>query len=169
MASLARRRVCAWRIANSRVFLGFREAVIWSAGGGEFDRRGGDYRESVQFSCRLEDATSGNTQQLAATSGNSQRAEVEAFKQQAATGSNSRQHAATRPKPRSPETELQSSRGNLRFDDEEPVAWRPIQTPRSHQAASVLASIRILGQEGVGSGTPTRGNPTELSLHARHF
>jgi hypothetical protein len=81
-------------------FSGFGEVVIRSAGGGEFDGKGDDHRESVPFSCRLEDATSGNTQQLAATSGNSQRAEVKAFKQQAATGSNFRQHAATRPKPR---------------------------------------------------------------------
>jgi hypothetical protein len=73
---------------------------MWSAGGGEFDRKGGEHRESVPFSCRLEDATSGNTQQLAATSGNSQRAEVKAFKQQAATGSNSQQQAATRLAPR---------------------------------------------------------------------
>jgi hypothetical protein len=71
---------------------------------GEFDRNGGDHRESVPFSCRLEDATSGNTLQLEATRGNSQRSEAKAFKQQEATGSNSRQHAATRPKPRSPET-----------------------------------------------------------------
>jgi hypothetical protein len=81
-------------------FLGLRELVSLSAGGGEFDREAGDHRESVPFSCRLEDATSGNTQQLAETSGNSQRSEVKAFKQQAATGSNSQQHAATRPKPR---------------------------------------------------------------------
>jgi hypothetical protein len=77
-----------------------REVVIESAGGGEVDTKGGDHRESVPFSCRLEDATSGNTQQLAATSGNSQRAEAKAFKQQAATSSNSRQHAATRMAPR---------------------------------------------------------------------
>ena len=81
-------------------FLDLREVVIRSAGGGELDRKGGEHRESVPFSCRLEDATSGNTQQLEATRGNSQRSEVKAFKQQAATSSNSRQQAATRPKPR---------------------------------------------------------------------
>jgi hypothetical protein len=48
-------------------FLGSREVVIRSAGGGEFDTKGDDHHESVPFSCRLEDATSGNTQQLAAT------------------------------------------------------------------------------------------------------
>jgi hypothetical protein len=81
-------------------FWDLREVVIRSAGGRELDRQAGDHRESVPFSCRLEDATSGNTQQLEATSGNSQRSEVKAFKQQAATSSNSQQHAATRPKPR---------------------------------------------------------------------
>jgi hypothetical protein len=81
-------------------FLGSRELVILSAGGGETDRKSGGHRESVPFSCRLEDATSGNTQQLAATSGNSQRPEAKAFKQQEATSSNSRQHAATRLAPR---------------------------------------------------------------------
>jgi hypothetical protein len=81
-------------------FWGSREVVIRSAGGGEFDGKGDYHRESVPFSCRLEDATSGNTQQLAATRGNSQRSEVKAFRQQAATGSNSQQQAATRPKPR---------------------------------------------------------------------
>jgi hypothetical protein len=29
-----------------------------SAGGGEFDKKGGDHRESVPFSCRLVDANS---------------------------------------------------------------------------------------------------------------
>jgi hypothetical protein len=81
-------------------FLGFREVVIRSADGSEFDRKGGDHRESVPFSCRLVDATRGIRQQQEATGSNSQRSEVKAFRQQAATGSNSRQHAATRPKPR---------------------------------------------------------------------
>ena len=45
-------------------FVGFSEVVTRAAGGGEFDSKGGDHRESVPFSCRLEDATSGNTQQL---------------------------------------------------------------------------------------------------------
>jgi hypothetical protein len=85
-------------------FLGFREVVIRSAGGGEFDGKDDAHHESVPFSCRLEDATSGNTQQLEATRGNSQRPEVKAFRLQAATSGNSRQHAATRPEPRSPET-----------------------------------------------------------------
>src|ERR1700680_3481367 len=67
-----------------------------SAGHGEVDRRRRDDPQSVPFSCRLEDATSSNTQQLQATSGNSQRAEVKAFKQQEATSSNSWQHVATR-------------------------------------------------------------------------
>jgi hypothetical protein len=66
---------------------------------GEVDRRGDDDPQSVPFSCRLEDATGGNKQQLEATSGNSQHSEAKAFKQQVATGSNSRQHAATRAKP----------------------------------------------------------------------
>jgi hypothetical protein len=44
--------------------LGFRAVVIRSAGRAEFDRKGGDHRGSVPFSCRSEDATSGNTQQL---------------------------------------------------------------------------------------------------------
>jgi hypothetical protein len=44
-------------------FLGFREVVIRSAGGGDFGREGDDHRESVPNSCRLGDATSGNTQQ----------------------------------------------------------------------------------------------------------
>jgi hypothetical protein len=56
--------------------------------------------KSVPFSCRLEDATRGNTKQLEATSGNSQRSDVKAFRLQAATGSNSRHLPATRPKPR---------------------------------------------------------------------
>jgi hypothetical protein len=80
--------------------LGFREAMIRSAGGGEFARKGVDHRESVPFSCRLVDATSCNTQQLEATSGNSQRTAAKAFRLQAATGSNSKQLSATRPKPR---------------------------------------------------------------------
>jgi hypothetical protein len=42
-------------------FLCSREVVIRSAGGGKLDRKGNDDRESVPFSCRLEDATSGNT------------------------------------------------------------------------------------------------------------
>ena len=50
----------------------------------------------IERTCRLEDATSGNTEQLEATSSNSQRSEVKAFRQQEATGSNSQQHAATR-------------------------------------------------------------------------
>jgi hypothetical protein len=48
----------------------------------------------VPFSCRLEDATSGNKQQLEATGGNSQRSEVKAFRlqqQQAATPGNTLQ------------------------------------------------------------------------------
>jgi hypothetical protein len=45
-------------------FLGFREVVIHSGGGCAFDGKGDDHRKSVPFSCRLEDATSGNTQQL---------------------------------------------------------------------------------------------------------
>jgi hypothetical protein len=57
----------------------------------EVDRGRGDDPQSVPFSCRLENATSGNTQQLAATSGNSQRSEAKAFKQQAATPGNTRQ------------------------------------------------------------------------------
>jgi hypothetical protein len=81
-------------------FFDFCEVLIRSAGGGEFDGKGDDHRESVPFSCRLEDATGSNTQQLEATSGNSQGSEAKAFKQQAATGSNSRQHAATRMAPR---------------------------------------------------------------------
>jgi hypothetical protein len=55
-------------------FWGLREVVIRLAGGGELDSKGGDHRESVPVSCRLEDATSGNTQQqeqLPATPGNS--------------------------------------------------------------------------------------------------
>jgi hypothetical protein len=52
-------------------FTGLREVAIRSAGGGELDRKGSDQRESVPFSCRLEDASSGNTQQLEATRGNS--------------------------------------------------------------------------------------------------
>jgi hypothetical protein len=71
-----------------------------SAGRRRIDRRRADDRQTVPFSCRLEDATGGNLQQAEATSSNSQRLEVKAFRQQAATGSNSQQHAATRPKPR---------------------------------------------------------------------
>jgi hypothetical protein len=67
--------------------------VIRSARRGELDRKGGDHRESVPFACRLEDATSGNTQQLAATRGNSQRPEVKAFKHRL---SNKQQLPATR-------------------------------------------------------------------------
>jgi hypothetical protein len=78
-------------------FLGVRDVVIRSAGGGEFDRKGGDHRESVPFSCRLVDATSSNQQQLEATGGNSQRSEVKGLRLQAATGRNSRQ---LEPKPR---------------------------------------------------------------------
>jgi hypothetical protein len=48
-------------------FLGFREVVNRLAGGDEFDRKGGDHRESVPFSCRLVDATGGIKQQQAAT------------------------------------------------------------------------------------------------------
>jgi hypothetical protein len=73
----------------------------------------------------LEDATSGNKQQLAATSGNSQVLEVKAFKQQAATGSNSRQHTATRLAPRSPETVPKPS-GFLRFDELKPELRGPL-------------------------------------------
>jgi hypothetical protein len=40
--------------------------MIQSDGVGEFDSKGGDGRRGVPFSCRLEDATSGNTQQLEA-------------------------------------------------------------------------------------------------------
>jgi hypothetical protein len=42
-------------------FLGLREVVIRSAGGGEFDRKGGDHRGSVPFGGR-------NIRQQAATS-----------------------------------------------------------------------------------------------------
>jgi Fic family protein len=41
--------------------------------------------ESVPFSCRLKDATSGNTQQLEARRGNSQHSEVKAFRLQEAS------------------------------------------------------------------------------------
>jgi len=77
-------------------FLGFREVMIRSAGGGEFDSKFGDHRETVPFSCRLEDATSGNKQQLEATRSN--------WKQQGATrnvqrrkrlGNKQQQQAAT--------------------------------------------------------------------------
>jgi hypothetical protein len=85
-------------LSISWVFASF---VMLSAGGGEFDRKGaGDHRESVPFSCRLVDATSGNKQQLKARSGNSQRSEAKAFRLLKATRGNSWQHAATRPKPR---------------------------------------------------------------------
>jgi hypothetical protein len=40
--------------------------MIWSADLGEFDSA--NTGENVPFSCRLEDATSGNKQQLEATS-----------------------------------------------------------------------------------------------------
>src|ERR1700674_1015267 len=66
--------------------------VSLSAGLGEFDKGRGDDLQAVPFSCRLVDATSGNTQQLEATGGNSQRSEAKVFRQQTATGSNSRQH-----------------------------------------------------------------------------
>ena len=71
--------------------------VIRSARGVEFDREGGDHRESVPFSCRLVDATSGNKQQLEARSSNSQRSEAKAFRLRKATGGKSRQDAVTRP------------------------------------------------------------------------
>jgi hypothetical protein len=51
-------------------FWGCRGVAIRSVGRIEFDTRAGDHRESVPFSCRLEDATGGNEQQLEATSGN---------------------------------------------------------------------------------------------------
>jgi hypothetical protein len=62
---------CACELQILEHFLGFRHVAIGSGGGVEFDRKGGDGRQSVLFSCHLEDATSGNTQQLAATRGNS--------------------------------------------------------------------------------------------------
>jgi hypothetical protein len=82
-------------------FLGFRDVVNRLAGGDEFNRKGGDHRESVPFLCRLVDATSGFKQQQPATGGNSQCEEVKAFRLQAATAGKFRQHAAIRLKPRS--------------------------------------------------------------------
>jgi len=81
-------------------FLGFLEVVIRSADDGKFDRKGGDHRESVPFSCRLVDATSDNKQQLEARSGKSQRSDGKAFKLRAASSGIIRQLAVTRPKPR---------------------------------------------------------------------
>jgi hypothetical protein len=52
-------------------FADFSEVVIRSAGGGEFDGKSDDHHRSVPFSCRLEDATGGNRQQLPATRSNS--------------------------------------------------------------------------------------------------
>jgi hypothetical protein len=91
---------CAGEFQILAHFLGSRDVVIRAASGGEFDREGGDHRESQPFSCRLVDATSGNKQQLEARRGNSQRSEVKAFRLLTATGGNSRQYAATRLKPR---------------------------------------------------------------------
>jgi hypothetical protein len=48
-------------------FLGYREVVIRSAGDREIRQQGDDHHESVPLSCRLEPATSDNTQQQAAT------------------------------------------------------------------------------------------------------
>jgi hypothetical protein len=120
--TLRRRGACAWRIANSRSFLGFSRRREQR---GEFDRNGGDHRDSVPFSCRLEDATSSNKQQLEATRGNSQRLEAKAFKQQEATSSNSQQLPATRSN--SPGTTLLAGGLLVRIQPEEPFFTTNLQ------------------------------------------
>ena len=93
----------------------------------------------MPFSCRLEDATSGNTEQLEATSSNSQRSEVKAFRQQEATGSNSQQHAATRLAP-----EL-SARTFCTFPREF-SSFRRQGRPRESDADPGHGSARLLGR-----------------------
>jgi len=61
---------------------------------------------AVPFSCRLEDTTSGNTQQQEASISNWQSTDGKGVQQLSATSCNDKQLAAKGPKTRSPETSL---------------------------------------------------------------